>query len=80
MRNEEQEECARHKAYKLHKELFKMKGPYKDVHKTNFCRNYVLTKAKNTTTGIVIHSKERMQHIVDTGAPLHMMRLSSLNQ
>ena len=34
--NEEQEESARHQACKFHKELFKIKGRYQDVHKTNF--------------------------------------------
>ena len=43
--NEEQNEFARHRAYKLHAELFKTKGHCKDVHKTNFFRSYVLTKA-----------------------------------
>ena len=45
---------------------------------TNFSRNYVPTKAKNTATGIVTHSKGRV-YKVDSGASLHMMGLSSLN-
>ena len=68
--NEEQEEFARHRAYKLHKALLKTKGQPKDVHKTNFSRSYVSTKAKNTATGLAIHSKERM-YIVDSDASLH---------
>ena len=31
---------------------------YKNVHKTNFFLSYVPTKAKNTTTVLVMHSKE----------------------
>ena len=76
--NEEQEECERHKVYKLHRELFKLTGHYRDVHSTNSFRSYVPTKAQNTATGLAIHSKERM-YIVDNGASLHMMRLSSLD-
>ena len=41
-------------------------------------RSYVPTEVKNTTTGLVIHSKERV-YMVDSGASLHMMGLSSLN-
>ena len=51
------------------------KGHSSDVHK-NFFRSYVPTNTKNTTTSLVIHSKERM-HIVDSGASLHMMGLTS---
>ena len=58
--NEEQEEFAIHKAYKLHNELFKIKGHNKYFHKTNFFRSYVPTKAKNTATGLAIHSTERL--------------------
>ena len=76
--NEEQEEFATHRAYKLHKELFKTNEHCKDVHKTNFFRTSITTKAKYTATGLAIHSKERM-YIVDSGAPLHMMEVSSLN-
>ena len=46
--NEVQEEFARHKSYKLHKELFNMKGQYSDVHRTNFSRSYVPSTAKKT--------------------------------
>ena len=45
----------------------------------NFFRNDVSTKAKNTATGVAIHSKERM-YIVDSGAALHLMGLSFLNR
>ena len=48
--NEEQEEFARHKAYKLHKEQFRIKGHYSAVHKTDFFRRYVSTRAKSTAT------------------------------
>ena len=48
------------------------------LHKTNFSRSFVTTKAKNTATGLVICSKERL-YTVDSGAPLHVMGLSSLN-
>ena len=75
---EKQDEFARHKAYKLHKELFTIKGHYADVNKTSFFRNYVLTKAKDTATGLAIPSKGRV-YMVDSGALLHMMGLSSLN-
>ena len=57
--------------------LFKIQGHYGDVHKTKFFRNYVLTRAKNTLTGLAIHSKERL-YVVDSGASLHM-GLASLN-
>ena len=39
--NEEQEELARHRAYKLHKELNKTKGHCKDVHKKKFFSSWV---------------------------------------
>ena len=55
-----------------------MNGHDKDVHKTNFFRSYVLTKAKNTTTGMMMHSNER-KYLVDSGNSQHMMGLSSLN-
>ena len=76
--NEKQEKFARHKAYNLHKELFKKKGSYYDVHRTNFFRSYVPTKAKNTATSLTTHSKE-MIHRVDCDASWHMMGLSFLN-
>ena len=66
------------KAYKLHKELFKIRGHYSAVHRTNFLRNYVLAEAKHTATSLAVHSKERM-YTVDGGASLHMMELSSLS-
>ena len=37
----------------------------------HFFIGYVITKAKNTATGLAIHSKERM-YMVDSGASLHM--------
>ena len=46
--------------------------------KPNFFRSYVVAKAKSTATGVAIHSKERM-YIVNSGASLHMMGLSSRN-
>ena len=46
--------------------------------KPNFFRRYVLAKAKSAATGMAIHSNERM-YIVDSGASLHMMGLSSRN-
>ena len=46
--------------------------------KPNFFRSYVLAKAKSAATGMAIHSKERM-YIVDSGASLHIMGLSSRN-
>ena len=67
---EEHEEFARHRAHKLHKELFETKGHHKDVHNTNFFRSCVLTTAKFTATDLSIHSIERM-YIVDSGASLH---------
>ena len=42
---------ARHRAYKLHKELFKTKAQNKDVHRPNF-GNYVLAKAKNANKSL----------------------------
>ena len=71
-------EFARHKAYKLHEELSKIKGHYSDVHKANFFRSYVLAKAKNTATGLATQSKERM-YFVDSGASSLLVGLSSLN-
>ena len=62
MRNKE--DFARHKAYKLYKELFKVEAHYSDVHRTNFFRSYFPTKAKNSSTGWAKRSKERM-YIVD---------------
>ena len=44
--NEEQEELARWRAYKLHKELFNKRRRYKDVHGTSFFRCCVTTGAK----------------------------------
>ena len=76
--NEKQEECSRHEANKLHKEVYNTEGLYKDVHNTNFFRNCAPAQAKNTATGLVIHSKER-EYKVDSGASSHMMVLSSLN-
>ena len=73
--NAEREEFARHKAYKLHKELFKTKGHCRDAHNTNFFRSYVSTEEKNTATGLAMHSKEKV-YIVDSGASLHMIILS----
>ena len=63
----------------FHKELFKIKGHYSDVHKTNFFRSYVPTQMKNTATGLAIHSNERV-YTVDSGASLHTKGLSSLNE
>ena len=59
-----------HKAYEIHKELFKTTGHNKDVHNTNFFRRYVPTLARNTATDQVIDAKERM-YIVDSGALNH---------
>ena len=75
--NEEQEQCTRHKSYKLHRELFKIQGHQSDVHKSNFFSCYVPKEVRNTATGLAIHTKEKM-HIVDSGASLHVMGLSSL--
>ena len=57
--NERQEEFARHKAHKLHEALFKIKRhtTKMSTEQTSFL-SYVPTKAKNTTTVSVIHSKE----------------------
>ena len=77
--NEEQEEFARHEPYNFHKELSKMKGHYRNVHRTNFFRSFVSTKAKTTACGLTILTKERM-HIVYSGASLHMMGISSSNE
>ena len=44
--NEEQEEFPRHKAYKLYEELFKIKGHYSDVHKTNWLKSLRPYKCK----------------------------------
>ena len=70
--NQKQEEFARHKAHKLHTELFKMKGHNNNVlRKKKLFRSYVPTKAKNTAIRFVMHSKERV-HIVDSGVSLHI--------
>ena len=76
--NEEQEEFARHKACKIHKELFKIKGYSNEVHTTNFFRSYVPAEAKNTATGLATQCKESVC-AVDSGASSHLMGLSSLN-
>ena len=65
--DEEQEVFARHTAHKLHQVVLRTKGHHKDVHGTNFSRSYGLGD-----------SKERAW-MVDSGASLHMMGLSSLN-
>ena len=70
--NEEQEEFARHKACNFHTEPFKIKRPHSYVRRTILFRSYVLTKAKNTTTGMATHSKETVRK-VDSDASLHMM-------
>ena len=67
----EQEEFARHKAYKFHRALFKIKGHNSNVNETDFFRSYVFAKA-NTATDLVIHSKERMWE-VDSGTSSQMM-------
>ena len=53
-------------------------SPSERTTKQNFFRSYVLTKAKFSATGLAIHSKERV-YVVDSGASLYMMGLSSLN-
>ena len=77
--NEEDEEFARHGAYKQHKELFKTKRNFSDVDNTIFFRSHVPTQAKNTATGLAIQTTERV-YIVDSGASLHMMGLLSLSK
>ena len=77
--SEEQEGLAKHKAYQLHNVLFKINGHYRDVHKTNIFRSYVLTKATNTTTSLVTDSNETV-YMGDSGVSLHMMGLSSLKK
>ena len=71
---------ARHKAWKLHKQLCNITGASKDVHSTNFFNSHSLMKEKaNTSTAKpFIKSKDRM-YIVDCGASLLMLGESSLN-
>ena len=68
--NEEHEQVARHKAHKIHEELFKTEGHKSDVHSTNFCRRHVSTKAKNTANDFATHPKEGCE--LSTVALRHM--------
>ena len=77
--NEEQEECARQYRKQASQGALQNNGQYRDVHKANVFRSYVPTKATNTTTGLVIHSKEKV-YMSDSGASLHMTGLSSLTK
>ena len=55
--NEEQEkEFASHRAYTLHQDLFETKEHRIYVDKPNFFRSYDPAKARNTVTGLAIHS------------------------
>ena len=49
---EEQENFYKARRYQLHKEVFKTKGHYSDVNKTNFFGSYVPTKSEEYRVGL----------------------------
>ena len=67
-----QEDLARHKTWKLHNEVHKMKEAYVDVHRTKFSKEYFHMEKENTSKAKpIVKSKNRM-FIVDSGSSLHM--------
>ena len=65
---------ARHKAWKPHKELHKMKGAFSHVHSTNFSK--LLSPPKedgSTSTANPILKSQDWTYLVDSGASLLMM-------
>ena len=61
------------KAWKLHQNLYKVKGAFADVHKTTFFKGHTPIEDANTSKPKpIIQSKDRM-YIVDSGASLRMM-------
>ena len=75
--NEEQEEFARHKAYKRHKEVYRIQGHHTDVHSANIFRKFVSTQVKTTAKCLTIRVEERM-YIVDSGASSHLVGFLSV--
>ena len=75
---EDRKDVARHTAWTLHKELYKIKGPYQDV-KSTFFKGYSPDEeeANASTSTTIMKSQDRM-HTVDSVASSHVMGLTSL--
>ena len=67
-----QEDFSRHKTWKLHNEVHKMKKTYVDVHRTKYSKEYFHIKEGNTSKAKPIVKSTNRMFIVDSGSSLHM--------